>query len=86
MCLSLEDKQFIHISNTGYWVTICIIDTNHPMLNVYNSKYVTAHLCAQITINFVHVVVLMTVGFIPLRMQQRWPTEMILQPIIRDLT
>ena len=48
MCFSLEDKQFIQILNTGHWMTIYTIDTNHPMLNVYNSKYVTARLHAQI--------------------------------------
>ena len=71
MYFSVEDKQFIQILNTGHshWVTICTVGTNHPMVNVYDSKYVAAstHLSAQIacllmtqhaeiTINFVDVV------------------------------
>jgi len=49
---SVEQKQFIQILYTGHshWVTICTISTVHPVVNVYDSKYVAAstHLHAQI--------------------------------------
>jgi len=70
MFFSVEQKQFIQILHTGHshWVIICTIGTVHPVVNVYDSKYVAAssHLRAQIacllmtqhaeiTINFVSV-------------------------------
>jgi len=53
MYFSVEDKQFIQILNTrhSHWVIISTVGTsNHPMVNVYDSKYVAAstHLHAQI--------------------------------------
>ena len=71
MYFSVEESQFIQILNTGHshWVTISTIGTVHPLVNVYDSKYIVAsvHLRAQITcllmtqhaevtINFIDVV------------------------------
>ena len=67
LCI-FEESQFIQILNTGHshWVTN---GTVHPLMNVYDSKYIAAsvHLRAQIacllmtqhaevTINFIDVV------------------------------